>query len=117
MFEQVLHVIWFLIAGFFFLLALWSWLEKVSGKKRQERPGDFVRQGVFVLVCALVSLMIDKYMLKGFIESIPFVADFPLGMYQVLLFPCVLFIAARVIGPTKDIMIGKAPTPSSRGKK
>ena len=106
-----LYIIWGLIPLFFFLMALWSLLEKFSGKKKHERPGDLFRQGLFVLLCVLISIAIDHYLLPTISESIDF-GYIPYGVYQLILLPSVLYIAAKIIGPTKPIQIDKAPSSS-----
>lgn len=104
----LLYVIWFLIPLFFFSIALWSTLESAGGKHKRENPGDFFRQGVFALVCVLISVAIDQTVLEGLVGT--FSPDFiPLGVYQVLLLPFILYLAARILGPTQDIRIKKAP--------
>ncbi len=104
--SNVIYAIWGLIPLILLLMALWSYLEKVSGKKRQERPGDLFRQALFTALCVLVSIGIDLYFLPMLVDSI--LTDYiPYGVYQIILFPAVLFIAAKLIGPTKDITINK----------
>ena len=93
-------------------MALWAYLEKVSNKQKIENPGDFFKQGFFVLVCALVSVLIDQFALESIVETI--LGDTQsLALWQVLLLPAVLYIAAISIGPSKAIFISKAPRPSS----
>lgn len=120
MMNSVLYGVWFLIPTFFLVLALWGKLEQLSGQAKRDDIGDYVRQGVFVLVCALVSVFIDKYMLESFhafLQSF-LVLDFSIWLLKVLLLPVVLYVAAFVAGPSKQIRITKAPTPSkSRPKK
>lgn len=109
-----LYIIWALIPIFFLLMALWSYLEKTAGKKKQERPGDLLKQGLFVGICAVASVLIDIYVLPSLVESVA--QDYvPYAVFQVALFPMVLYLAAKIIGPTKDIKIAKAPS-SSRSK-
>ena len=106
-----IYVVWALIPLFFFLMALWSLLEKFSGKKKHERPGDLFKQGLFVLFCVLVSIAIDYYLLPAIADSIDF-GYIPYGVYQLILLPSVLYMAAKIIGPTKPIQIAKAPSSS-----
>lgn len=112
----VLYIIWFLIPSLFFVIGLWSKLEQLSGKGRRENPGDFFRQGFFVLVCVLVCVGIDTYVLADIIDFL--LPDIlPLGFYQALLLPVVLYIAALIIGPSTPILISKAPRPTRRKPK
>ena len=114
MLQKVLYVLWFLLPLFFFSLALWSKLEQVGGKKQQDHPSDFIRQGIFVLICVCIAIGIDQYLLKYFYDSLGLTFA-PFGFFQVLLLPFVLVVAAKVVGPTKDIQISKSPNPS-KGK-
>ena len=108
MFQKVLYVIWFLFPVFFLLMALWSKLEQVGGKKRQEHPEDFLRQGVFVLCCVLVAVGINEYVLPRVVAAYSPEAV-PLQFYQVVLLPLVLLIGAKIMGPTSDLKISKPP--------
>lgn len=109
----LLYFIWFGIPVLFILLALWAKLEQMSGKSRRENPGDFFKQGLFVLGCAGVSLLVDLYLLPRLDEGI-LPSWLPLLFFRIILFPAVLYIAALIIGPTKDIRIDKAPRLSER---
>ena len=102
------YILWGLIPLFFFLMALWSYLEKTAGKKKHERPGDLFNQGLFVGFCVGLSMLIDYFVLPGIVESL--IGDMiPYGVFQLILLPTVLYLAAKIIGPTKAIQISKAP--------
>lgn len=105
--SKIFYIVWCLIPLLLFLMALWSYLEKIGGKKKQERPGDLFKQGLFTSFCVLISIAIDTYLLPYLVDSI-LTEYVPYGVYQVILFPLVLFLAAKVIGPTKDIKIKSA---------
>jgi hypothetical protein len=110
------YAVWLGIPLIFFLLALWSKLEALSGRQIKDRPDDISRQGIFLLFCALIAIGIDYYLLDAFYAN--FSPDWiPLGFYKVVLLPIVFVIAGKIIGPTKDIMISKYPKPSERKKK
>lgn len=108
-----LYIIWFGIPVIFFLMALWIMLEKLSGKQRRERSISYLSQGIFVLVCSLISFVIERYFLMGVVEAV-FGDLIPYGFFQVILLPVILYIAAMIIGPSKAIVIGKAPRPTQR---
>ena len=92
-------------------MALWAKLEQWSDSAKKQNPGDFMRQGVFVLVCVLIAVAIDQYALEAVIT--PITPDFiPLGFYQVMLLPVVCLLAAMLTGPSKAIRISKAPAPT-----
>lgn len=116
MLDNVLYFIWGAIPAFFFLMALWSWLEKVGGKKRQERPEDFLRQGFFVLGCVIMAFIIEAHVLKDLVAMVPYANTAPYGIYQVVLLPFLLYAASKIVGPTKDIKIDKAPKTGNRHK-
>lgn|GEM_PF-1545385 len=112
--RTALYVIWFLIPAAFFIMALWSSLEKIGGKKKQEHPGDFLKQGVFVLVCVLISILLDQFVVESLVESL--LGDYvPLVFVQIMVLPLVLYLGALAVGPSKDILITRAPHPSQKG--
>ena len=104
----IIYVLWALIPLFFFLLALWSFLEKTGGKKKSERPGDLLRQGIFVALCVVVCIVIGIYLLPSLIESF-FGNVVPTIVFQIVLLPIVLALGAMIYGPTRDIKIEKPP--------
>lgn len=105
------YVVWLMFPLCFFLIALWSKLEALGGKSRKENPGDIMRQGFFLLICALVCIGFDHYLLPGLYEYIE--SDWlPYGLLQFMLFPAVLYLAAVTIGPSVDIRITRAPSPT-----
>lgn len=111
-----LYILWFLIPTFFFLTALWTQLERLSGKEAKPTGGDAFRQGVFVLVCVGVCVAIDQYILGDLVTS--FAPDFlPLGFFQAILLPIVLYVAAMMFGGSKEILISRAPKPSQAKRK
>ncbi len=114
--QTALYLLWILIPLFFFLLALWSALEKVGGGTGKPSGGDYFRQGLFVSACVGICILIDRTVLPDIAAAIA--PDYvPLGVYQAVLLPAVLYLGAVVFGGSKDIMIGKAPHPSQVKKK
>jgi len=114
--QTAIYIIWFLIPLFFFTMALWSRLEQVGGKSKRENPGDFFRQGVFVLVCVLISIGIDQLLLEDIVSSVS-PAFIPLGFYQIVLLPLVLYLAALISGPSKAIKIQRNKSSKKPGSK
>ena len=112
-----LYIIWFLLPIFFFVIALWSWLEK-KGKKhgKAENPGDFLGQGVFVLVCVFICVGLNEYVLED-LSKLFFDSVTALSFIRVIILPLVLLIAAKIAGPTKQIRISKAPNSKNRLRK
>lgn len=89
-------------------MALWAFVESLSAKKDNQAATDLLRQGLFLADCVLVSIAIDYYFLPKIFES--FSPEFiPYEIYQFILLPVVLYLAAKIIGPTSSIQIGKAP--------
>ena len=114
--QTFLYVIWFLIPIFFFGVALWSKLEQLSGRNKHENPMDFVKQGGFVLICSVLSVLVDQYAISTLNEeSLP--SWLPLTFIRIVLFPVVLYAAAVIIGPTKEIRIEKPGHPSQKNRR
>ena len=111
--HTALYIVWFVIPTFFFLMALWSSLEKLSGRPKKENSEDFFKQGLFVLGCVLLAVLIERYAID-FITNSLFQGIVPKGVWQVLLLPLILLVAAKILGPSQDIKIGRAPRPSER---
>lgn len=101
-----IYIVWFAIPLFFFGITLWAGLEQATAKKKQrENTGDFFRQGLFVLGCVLVAVMIDQYWLAQLVETTA--PDWlPLLFFQVVLLPIVLYLGALIVGPSREIRIG-----------
>ena len=111
-----LYLLWFLLPTFFFGIALWSKLEQLSNKHKRENAGDFFRQGIFVSVCVLLSMLIDQYVLEGI--GTTWSPDFiPLGFYQVLLLPLALYLAAMLVGPSKAVTASKSRQRAKVGRR
>lgn len=115
--RTAIYIIWALIPIGFFLLALWAKLEKMSAQSwAKERAGDYFRQGLFVLVCVIISVAIDTYFLESLSEAI--MPDLvPLWFYEIMLLPVVLYIGALISGPSKEIKISRAPRRSDPRKR
>ena len=114
--ETLVYVFWGAIPAFFFLMALWQWLEGFRGKKHTNEVIDFLRQGFFVLCCVAATFGIYELIFIPYIN--PMIQSYvPTFLIKFLLLPIVLYIAGSVVGPTKDIKITKAPHPSERKRK
>lgn len=113
MFDFMLYAAWAACPLLFFGMALWGRLEQASGRAQKQNPGDFLRQGVFLIICVAAAYLIDAYALE---RAVTYASprSIPLWFYRVLLFPLILLVAAMVIGPSKDIKIAKAPRPTDR---
>ena len=114
--RTAIYILWGLLTLFFFGMALYGRLEQLSGKGKHERPGDLFKQGLFVLLCVGISVAIDQYFLEDLVSGFS-PTWIPYPFYQVMLLPIVLYIAARVIGPTKTIAISKAPDAEAARRK
>lgn len=94
-------------------MALWSKLEQAGGRTKRENVGDLARQGFFVLGCVAIAVAINEYILADAVATLS--PDFiPLGFYQILLLPFVLYIGAFIVGGSKEIRITKAPRVSQK---
>jgi hypothetical protein len=117
--QSILYIVWFSIPSLFFLLALWIKLERVSGRTKTENPKDLFNQGLFTLGCVFTAVFVDKFFLPSIVEMIG-LDLFPLGFYQVFLLPLILLLAAKIVGPSKSILIaqkGGSTKPPSKRKK
>ena len=114
--HTALYVIWFIIPAIFFTIALWAKLEEMSGHAQRQNTGDYIRQGGFVLVCVLLAVFIDQQYLRTIVDLIS--PDWiPFGFYEIMLLPVILYLAASMLGPSKQILISKAPRVSSKDRR
>lgn len=110
MVDFAIHSIWIAFPVFFFSLALWNKLELMSGKGKSEDVKNFFSQGVFVTICVILAFIIDAYFLESIASLFP--DDlFPLWFFRVILLPFIFLIGAKVVGPSKEIRILRAPKP------
>lgn len=112
-----LYLIWFAIPAVFLVMALYNQLEVWSGKGRKGEAGTSLKQGLFVLSCSLTSYFIDQFYLEDLVTSFldPFV---PLILAQIILFPIILLLGARLVGGTEPLHIrSKRPPPRAPRKK
>ena len=103
--QTFLHIVWILFPAFFFVMALWAKLEQFSKSARKQNPGDFFKQGLFIAACSLLAFIIDLNFLRSFNDS--FVPFLPLLLLQIVLYPFILLIGAKLLGPSKDILVGR----------
>lgn len=116
MLVYALYVLWCLLPLFFLTMALWTKLEEISTKQvKSDGAGDFFRQGIFVLICVIISFGIDFTMLESLVA--PFTDFVPIGFFRIALLPSVLYLAALVAGPSKAIRITKASRPTEKGRR
>lgn len=104
--QTFLYIVWFLIPVGFFFLGLWSLMEKLGGSPKKQVPSDYFIPGVFTLVIAFVALIVDQYFLQGIAEG-ALAGALPLEFLQIVLWPLLLAFGAMLLGPSKEIMIGK----------
>jgi hypothetical protein len=111
-----IYVLWSLVPLFFLLTWLWGVLERLGKEEKRGSSIDAFKQFLFVLFCVAVCIVIDQTILEDVVNSL--FADFlPLPVYQVLLLPLILYLGALVIGPSKQILISKAPSPTKPKKR
>jgi len=111
-----LYGVWFLFPLLFFIIALWSKLGALSDKHKGENSGDLLKQGVFVLACALLAVLVDQYLLQKLVDSVS--PDWiPLGFYQALLLPIIFLIVGKLVGKSAEIRISRTPHPSERRRR
>lgn len=114
--RTTIYVLWSLVPLFFLLTWLWGVLERLGKEEKRGSSLDAFKQFFFVLLCVLVCIAIDQTVLADIVSNI--FADFlPLALFQVILLPVVLYLGALVIGPSKQILITKAPSPTKPKKR
>lgn len=111
--RYVIYAIWAVLPIFFFVVALWSKLEEFGSKsKKRDDAADFFRQGLFVLICVIISVVIDRFFLEKLVAPL---SDFlPESFFRIALLPTILLLAARFVGPSKQIRITKSARPTER---
>ncbi|MCB0339586.1 MAG: hypothetical protein KDD53_08280 [Bdellovibrionales bacterium] len=90
-------------------MVLWSKTENLSGKSRREDTGDYMRQGFFVLFSSIAAFVIDQQFLENIVSSL-FGDMLPLMLFRIILFPVVLLVGAKILGPSRSKQIKKIPT-------
>lgn len=115
--KTLLYVVWFLLPLFFFGIALWAKLEKISNRRKgHDNPGDYFRQGIFVSGCVLASVAIDQFFLEPVLS--PMMPNaIPVGVVQTLLLPALLWTAGKIFGPSQEILIRDAPKLSDKKRR
>ena len=104
--DYFLYTIWALFPAFYFISIIYVKLERLSGRTTRDDLGDFFRQGFFTLLCVIVSILVDRYILKDLIQGT--IGDLiPLGFFRIILFPVVLIGLGKVIGPSKTIRVSQ----------
>lgn len=107
--DYVLYGIWLLFPLFYFGLALYAKLERISGTTHRSDIKDNVRQGFFVLICVVIAYFADRSALQ-YIATNVFMDMLPLGFFRVMIFPVILYLMAMIVGPSKEIKITKTRT-------
>jgi hypothetical protein len=114
--RSVLYILWFALPTIFFLMALWTKLERMGGEGKKGNASDLFSQGVFLLCCVLLAVLIDQTVLEDLVSE--FVSDsLPLGFFQFFLFPFILLIGAKIVGPSKKILIPSSSNRTPRSPK
>ncbi len=100
----VLYILWFTLPVIFLIMALWYQLELWSGHGKKGDARTYLKQGLFVLVCAIVSVIIEQNFLEDLVNSLldPLIS---LQLAQIILFPIVLFIAATITGGSRPVQL------------
>ena len=115
MFRTIVYICWGLLALFFYLMALYGYLEKLSkdGSNR-EKPEDYFRSAIFVTGCAAVAWVIDQFLLQSLVDLLA--GLIPIEFYQVIVLPVVLVIGAKLVGGADQIRITKVTHVSKQGR-
>lgn len=99
-----LYCLWFALPVIFLIMALWAQLELWSGHGKKGDARTYLKQALFVLICAAISVLIDQNLLEDLVNSYldPIVS---LGLAQIVLFPIILLVAAQLTGGSKPIQL------------
>ncbi len=111
--NTLIYAIWILLPTLFFVLGLWSWLEKKSGTRERSDAADLFRQGIFITACVIIARVIDYLWLPDIALSLG-MGFFPEWFFRFFLLPVILLLAAKILGPSRAILITKAPSVSKR---
>jgi len=111
--QNVIFAFWVAAPALFLLFALWAALER-SAKNKATHPGEYLKHAVFLTAAGVVAYVIHLFVLDYVIAFIP--GELPRNLYLLLLWPAILFFGAQLLGPSRDIMIEKAPDLARRRK-
>jgi hypothetical protein len=102
---DIIQIIWFLIPAVILLFGLYSYLEKLGKSVKKQNPKDFFKSGIFALIVAIVTFIIDKFFLVQVTSYLP--SLIPLLFYRLILFPLVMYVLAMFIGGSKPASLQK----------
>ncbi len=114
--RSALYILWFSLPTIFFLMALWTKLERMGGEGKKGNASDLFSQGVFLLCCVLMAVLIDQTLLADLVSELVS-ESLPLGFFQFFLLPFILLIGAKTVGPSKKILISSTNNRSPRTPK
>jgi hypothetical protein len=113
--KTALYTLWFALPCIFFLLALWGTLETIGNRQKKNNSKELAKQGLFVLACSCLCVVIDLYILESIVTLINS-SWFTLGFAETLILPLVLYIGAKLLGGSEEIRISKAPVITTKKK-
>lgn len=104
----IFYCLWILPPLLLFGMGIWAKLEKFSGSPKKQDPLDFLKQGMFVLFCVGIAILLDRYFIVPKVEGyLP--TWIPIEFVQLMILPTILWLAAISIGGSKANLIKKAP--------
>lgn len=112
--QRIIIGLWIFAPVVFLLLALWAVLER-SAKNKATHPSEYLSAAAFLGVCGIVSYGIHRILLDWLLALVD--TGLPRNLFLLMVWPMVLFIGAKITGPSRRIMIEKAPNSLNRGKK
>lgn len=115
--DLLFYALWFCLPVTFLLMALWGKLEEIGNRYERQNVGDMLRQGIFLLICGVVTLAIDHYFLEQLVTGIGLDALAPMWVFRSMVYPIVIFVAAKLLGPSNEILISKGARPSDRRRR
>lgn len=96
---DIIQIIWLLIPALYYTIALWGFLEKRGRSVKKQNPGDFFKQGTFILIAVGLTFIIDLYLIEDIATILPSIM--PLLLLRIILLPFVLLLVAKLTGGSK----------------
>jgi hypothetical protein len=109
--ENCIFALWVLAPVLFLVLALWAALERAS-KNKATHPGEHLVAALFLAICGVVAFGVHRYLLDSAIAFVPVML--PRELYLFLVWPLVLYVGAKVTGPSREILIERVTGPLRR---
>jgi hypothetical protein len=107
--KTAVYLVWIFIPTIFFILILWNFLEsKGKRRKKDKYTSNLFKQGMFVTGCSICCFIFDLFLLDVLHSSL--IGNLvSRNFLMIITLPIVLTVASTIIGPSKEILISRAP--------